>query len=104
MYYDANITFRILVKIIQAYGVGAQELGILPAARAQIKNKEPEPEFSWKFRTGAGVMAIWEVAPVSSEISYLCEICDLLLFFSYFASQNKEIKSGNYVFDVRYAN
>jgi len=33
--------------------------------------------------------------PVSSEISDLCEISDLLLFLSYFASQNKEIKSGN---------
>jgi len=32
--------------------------------------------------------------PVSSEIS------DLLLFFSHFVSQNKEIKSGNYFFDV----
>jgi len=38
--------------------------------------------------------------PVSSEISDLCEISDLLLFFSYFASQNKEIKSDNYFFDV----
>jgi len=38
--------------------------------------------------------------PVSSEISDLCEISDLLLFFSYFASQNKEIKSGNSFFDV----
>ena len=37
--------------------------------------------------------------PVSSEISDLCEIPDLL-FLSYFASQNKEIKSGNYFFDV----
>jgi len=37
---------------------------------------------------------------VSSENSDLCEITDLLLFFSYFASQNKEIKSGNYFFDV----
>jgi len=34
------------------------------------------------------------VLPVSSEISYLS------LFFSYFASQNKEIKSDNYFFDV----
>jgi len=34
--------------------------------------------------------------PVSSEITDLCEISDLLLFFSYFASQNKEIKSDNY--------
>jgi len=28
---------------------------------------------------------------VSSEISELCEISNLSLFFSYFASQNKEI-------------
>ena len=62
MYYDADITFRILAKIIQAYGVGAPELGILPGAGAQIKNQEPDPEFSWKFTTGVGVMAIWEVA------------------------------------------
>jgi len=35
------------VKIIQAYGVGAPELGILPgAAEAEIKNQEPDPEFS----------------------------------------------------------
>jgi len=64
LYYDANVTFRILVKIIQVYGVGAPELGISPGAGAQIKNqKEPDPESSWKFRTEAGVMAIWEVAP-----------------------------------------
>jgi len=62
LYYDANITFRILVKIIQAYGTGAPEQGILPVAGAQIKNQEPDPEFSWNIRTGAGVMAIWEVA------------------------------------------
>jgi len=37
---------------------------------------------------------------MSSEISDLCEISDLLLFLSYFASQNKEIKPGNYFFDV----
>jgi len=36
----------------------------------------------------------------ASEISDLCEISDLLLFFSYFASQNKEIKSGNYFSEV----
>jgi len=36
--------------------------------------------------------------PASSEIS------DLLLPFSYFASQNKEIKAGNYFFDVSCAN
>ena len=38
--------------------------------------------------------------PVSSEISDLCEISDLVLFFSYSASQNKEITFGNYFFDV----
>jgi len=38
--------------------------------------------------------------PVSNEISDLCEIFDLVLFFSYFASQNQEIKSGNYFFYV----
>jgi len=32
--------------------------------------------------------------PVSREIS------DLILFFSYFASQSKGIQSGNFVFDV----
>jgi len=37
---------------------------------------------------------------VSSEISDLCEISDLLLFVSYFASQSKGIMSGNYFFDV----
>jgi len=46
LYCDANITFRILVTIIQAYGIGAPELGILPEAGAQIKNQEPDPEFS----------------------------------------------------------
>ena len=38
------------------------------------------------------------IVPVSSEISDLCEISDLLLFYSYFASQNKEITSGNSFF------
>jgi len=59
LYYDANITFRILVKIIKGYGVGAPELGILPGAGAgtQIKN-DKEPEFSLKFRTRAGATAI----------------------------------------------
>jgi len=28
------------------------------------------------------------------------EICDLLLFVNYFVSQRKEIKFGNYFFDV----
>ena len=38
--------------------------------------------------------------PVSSEISDLCKISDLILFFSYFSSQSKGIKFGNYFFDV----
>jgi len=42
--------------------------------------------------------------PVSSVISDLCEISDLILFVSYFASQNKEIKFGNYFSDVCCAN
>jgi len=51
------------VQIIQANGVGVPELGISPGAGAQIKNQEPDPEFSWKFWTGAGVMDIWELTP-----------------------------------------
>ena len=42
--------------------------------------------------------------PVSSKISDLCEISDLLLFFNYFASQNKEIMPGTSFFDVCCAN
>jgi len=42
LYFDANITFRILVEILQGYGAGAPGLGILPGAGAQIKNQEPE--------------------------------------------------------------
>jgi len=50
LYHEADITFRIPVKIIQAYEVGAPELGILPGVGAQIKNqKEPHPVFSCKF-------------------------------------------------------
>ena len=45
---------------VQGYGAGAPELGILPGAGAQIKNQEPE--LSLKFGTGAGTMAISEVA------------------------------------------
>jgi len=64
LYFDANITFRILVKIIQDYWAGAPELGIFPGAGTQIKNeKDSEPEPSLKFRTGAGAVIIWDVAP-----------------------------------------
>jgi len=38
--------------------------------------------------------------PVSSEISDLYEISDLLVFVCYFASQNKKIKFDHYFFDV----
>jgi len=48
-----------------------------------------------------GIPAVGEPRkPVSTEISDLCEISDLLLFLSYFASQHKKITSGNYLFDV----
>jgi len=45
---------------------------------------------------------IWLCAfgPVLSEISDLCEISDLLLFVSYFASQSKGIQLGDYFLDV----
>jgi len=39
---------------------------------------------------------------VSSEISDLCEISDLLLFISYFASQIKGLKLGVCFFDMRF--
>jgi len=35
--------------------------------------------------------------PITSEISDLCEISVQLLFVSYFASQNKGIKFGDYL-------
>jgi len=41
---------------------------------------------------------------LSSDISDLYEISELLLFVSYFASQSKGIKFGGYFFDVRCAN
>ena len=37
---------------------------------------------------------------MSSEISDLCEIYDLLLYVSHFASHGKGIKFGNNIFDV----
>jgi len=37
---------------------------------------------------------------VSSEISDICEISELLLFLKYLTSQNKEINCGNLFFDV----
>jgi len=43
-------------------------------------------------------------APVSSEISDLCEISNLLLFVNYFASLSNGMKFGDYFFDVCYAN
>ena len=49
-------------------------------------------------------LSLKKSTPVSSEISDVCEISDLLLFFSDFASQNKEITSGNSFFDVCFVN
>jgi len=57
LYYDANITFRILVKIIQGDGAGASELDNLPGPGAGTQIKNQEPELSLKFRNGAGAMA-----------------------------------------------
>ena len=52
-------------------------------------------------KTGSGVrFSLLQPEPVSNVISELCEISDLLLFVSYFASQSEEIKFGNYFFDV----
>ena len=50
LYYDANITFRILVKIIQGYGAGAQSEGAGSAVQLKI----------WDRSRSYG---IWDVAP-----------------------------------------
>jgi len=87
--------------------------------RAQTVNGRPHKCFSFADRFFAnGVFASASHADVGVgklnagtwRCSVLCffkmsvpvwnEISDLLLFFSYFASQNKEIKSSNYFFDV----
>ena len=47
------------------------------------------------------VFAIQGCGPVLSEVSDLCEISDLSLFVSYFASQSEGMKFGDYSFDVR---
>jgi len=47
---------------------------------------------------GTGRYAVAVTA--SSEISDLCEISDLLLFVSYFASQSEGMKFGDYFFNV----
>jgi len=39
-------------------------------------------------------------SPVSSEISDLCKLSDLLFFVSYFGSQSKGIQFGDTFFDV----
>jgi len=49
-------------------------------------------------RTGRFTCLYWH--PVSSENFDLCEIFDLLLFVSHFASQSKGIRLGDYFFDV----
>jgi len=77
-----------------------------PGSRVTFHFQEQESVYCWisvasmaaGVWTGVGFENFSE--PVSSEISDLCEISDLVMFFSYFASQNKEIKSGNYFSDV----
>ena len=44
-------------------GARATEESILPGNGAQIKNQGTELELSLKCETGAGAIAIWEVAP-----------------------------------------
>jgi len=74
-------------------------------------------DFELKYRIGFGFEKTKSVHLCSSRQKMACtraertrlsvpsEISDLLLlFFSYFASQNKEIKSGNYFFGVCCAN
>jgi len=58
LYYDTNITLRILLKRIKGYEAGALELGIISRDGAQIK----DPELRSKFRTRAGAMDISEIA------------------------------------------
>ena len=61
LYYDANITFRILVKIIQGYGAGAPELGILSGAGAQSEGAGSAVQLKiWDRSRSYG---IWDVAP-----------------------------------------
>jgi len=60
----------------------------------------PESEVDWESQ----IFEKSDQDPVTSEISDLCEISDLILFVSHFASQNKGIKFGNYFFDVCCAN
>jgi len=54
LYYDANITFRILVKKTLNSGL----YGAGHFAGPGVRNKNQEPELSLKFRTGAEAMAI----------------------------------------------
>jgi len=44
------------------------------------------------------------LSSIRAGVSDLCEISDLVMFFSYFASQNKEIKSVKYFSDVCFVN
>jgi len=46
------------------------------------------------------IITIMRGLPVSTEISDLCEISDLSLFVSYFASQSKGMKFGNNFVDL----
>ena len=71
---------------------------------------ETTENYQWFYLTNDHVESCccryWKVSPgpVSSEILDLCKIPDLLLFVSYFALHNNEIKFGNYFFDVNCVN
>ena len=60
----------------------------------KIQTPVPAPAPGKIVDSGGSLHFRLEQEPVSSEIS------DLLLFFSYFASKNREIKSGYKFFDV----
>ena len=72
----------------------------LPLLRSKITDIQyvsyfaTQSENSQNQSAGLPYCRIYRQIPVSSEIS------DLFLFCSYFASLNKEIKSGIYIFDV----
>jgi len=53
-----------------------------------------------KLTTSSGSSQILKTAPVPPPVSN--EISDLLLLVSYFASQSKRIRFGDYFFDVLY--
>ena len=89
----------VLASVVQGYAVNCNtSYGIIlnggSAGRAGWRAVLPNGNH--EFSSGCLLLR----RAVSSEISDLCEISDLLLFVSYCASQNIEIKFGNNFFDV----